>query len=230
MAIKYGEFTFPSDGKTSVKGYERGGRREPMAKGGLVTPPKSGIRPPRLGNAERAQKYAEGMAMRPNRGPRIGAKLDVAKPAKAPGMPMPSAPPVGMGALQSAGTPPGIPTTPDTQMKKGGRIKEGSKADMAEDRRGAAKAGMSMDDYEKSPADEKADKGQYAKGGRLNAAKRNALPKSDFGLPASRGYPMPDQNHARVALSRASQAVNAGRMSKSTEEKIDSKANRILKG
>ena len=62
----------------------------------------------------------------------------------------------------------------------------------------------------------------------LKAAKRNKLPKSDFGEPGSRKYPMPDKSHAANAKARASQAVNAGRMSKATEEKIDAKANKKL--
>lgn len=63
---------------------------------------------------------------------------------------------------------------------------------------------------------------------RLTTARRRNLPKSDFGLPGSRGYPMPDKSHARDAKARASQAVNAGRMSRSTEAKIDAKADRKL--
>lgn len=63
---------------------------------------------------------------------------------------------------------------------------------------------------------------------KLSTKARKALPKSDFGLPGSRGYPMPDASHAANAKSRASQAVNAGRMSISTEEKIDAKANKVL--
>ncbi len=63
---------------------------------------------------------------------------------------------------------------------------------------------------------------------KLNAAARKALPKSSFGLPGKRAYPMPDASHARNAKARASQAVNAGRMSKSTEAKIDAKADRKL--
>lgn len=63
---------------------------------------------------------------------------------------------------------------------------------------------------------------------KLTAARRRKIPKSEFGLPGSRGYPMPDASHARNAKARASQAVNAGRMSKSTEAKIDAKANRKL--
>jgi hypothetical protein len=39
---------------------------------------------------------------------------------------------------------------------------------------------------------------------------------------------MPDKSHAANAKARASQAVNAGRMSKGTEAKIDAKANRKL--
>lgn len=63
---------------------------------------------------------------------------------------------------------------------------------------------------------------------KLTTARRNALPKSSFGLPGSRGYPMPDRSHAANAKARASQAVNAGRMSSTTEAKIDAKANRVL--
>lgn len=63
---------------------------------------------------------------------------------------------------------------------------------------------------------------------KLTTSRRKSLPKSDFGLPGSRSYPMPDKSHARNAKARASQAVNAGRMSRSTETKIDAKANRKL--
>lgn len=63
---------------------------------------------------------------------------------------------------------------------------------------------------------------------RLSTKARKALPKSSFGLPGSRSYPMPDKAHAANAKARASQAVKAGRMSKSTEAKIDAKANRVL--
>jgi hypothetical protein len=62
---------------------------------------------------------------------------------------------------------------------------------------------------------------------KLNAAARKALPKSDFAGP-DRSYPVPDKSHAANAKARASQAVNAGRMSKGTEAKIDAKANAVL--
>ena len=63
---------------------------------------------------------------------------------------------------------------------------------------------------------------------KLTTRARNALPKSTFGLPGSRAYPMPDRSHAANAKARASQAVNAGRMSKGTVRKIDAKANNVL--
>lgn len=63
---------------------------------------------------------------------------------------------------------------------------------------------------------------------KLNAARRNALPSSDFGLPGKRAFPMPDASHAANAKARATQAVKAGRMSESTKAKIDAKANRKL--
>jgi len=65
--------------------------------------------------------------------------------------------------------------------------------------------------------------------GKLTAKSRSALPKASFGLPGSRSYPMPDKSHAANAKARASQAVNAGRMSPSTAGKIDAKANKVLK-
>ena len=64
--------------------------------------------------------------------------------------------------------------------------------------------------------------------GILKAATRNALPKTEFGLPGARKYPMPDKSHAANAKARATQAVNSGRMSTSTEKRIDAKANKVL--
>jgi hypothetical protein len=62
---------------------------------------------------------------------------------------------------------------------------------------------------------------------KLTAGKRNALPKSAFAGP-DRSYPVENKNHAAAAKSRASAAVSAGRMGKSTEATIDAKANRVL--
>jgi hypothetical protein len=47
-------------------------------------------------------------------------------------------------------------------------------------------------------------------------------------MPGERKYPMPDKAHARNAKARASQMVNKGKLSKASEEKIDSKANKML--
>ncbi len=62
---------------------------------------------------------------------------------------------------------------------------------------------------------------------KLSAKSRNALPKGEFAGP-DRSYPGPDKSHAANAKARASQAANAGRISKSVEAKIDAKANRVL--
>lgn len=64
---------------------------------------------------------------------------------------------------------------------------------------------------------------------KLTTKARKSLPKKEF-AGADRSYPIPDRAHAANAKARASQAVNAGRMSKSTEAKIDAKANKKLKG
>lgn len=63
---------------------------------------------------------------------------------------------------------------------------------------------------------------------KLSTKARKEMPKSEFGLPGKRAYPMPDRAHAGNAKARASQAVKAGRMSESTKAKIDAKANKIL--
>lgn len=62
---------------------------------------------------------------------------------------------------------------------------------------------------------------------KLTTKARKALPAKDFAGP-DRSYPVQDKSHARNAKARASQAVNSGRMSKSTEAKIDAKADRVL--
>jgi hypothetical protein len=62
----------------------------------------------------------------------------------------------------------------------------------------------------------------------LTTKKKKAEPKSDFGLPEERKYPMPDQSHARNAKARASQAEHAGKLSSADKKKIDSKADKVL--
>ena len=63
----------------------------------------------------------------------------------------------------------------------------------------------------------------------LNADKRNKLPAKDFAEPGKRAYPIEDKAHARNAKARASQAVRAGRMSKSEASSIGKKAAAVLK-
>jgi hypothetical protein len=65
---------------------------------------------------------------------------------------------------------------------------------------------------------------------KLKAARRNALPKSEFGIPGSRKYPMPDKNHARNAMARASEMHAKGRLSSSQLSEIRTKAKRKLQG
>lgn len=62
----------------------------------------------------------------------------------------------------------------------------------------------------------------------LTTKKRKSLPKSDFGMPGERKYPMPDKSHAANAKARASQMEKKGKISESTKSKIDAKANKIL--
>jgi hypothetical protein len=63
---------------------------------------------------------------------------------------------------------------------------------------------------------------------KLTSKKRNKLPKSDFALPGKRKYPVNDADHAKNAKSRASEMEHKGKISKSTEAKIDAKANKVL--
>lgn len=63
----------------------------------------------------------------------------------------------------------------------------------------------------------------------LDAEKRDKLPDKAFAEPEQRAYPIEDKAHARNAKARASQAVKAGRMSKTEEKRIDKKADAVLK-
>ena len=63
---------------------------------------------------------------------------------------------------------------------------------------------------------------------KLTSKHRNALPTSKFAGP-NRSYPVDTKGRAANAKARATQAVNAGRMSESEKEKIDAKANRKLR-
>lgn len=63
---------------------------------------------------------------------------------------------------------------------------------------------------------------------KLDAKQRDDLPKKDFGEPGKKAYPIPDKGHAIAAKADATRAVDSGKMSKSTEAKIDSKADAKL--
>ena len=64
--------------------------------------------------------------------------------------------------------------------------------------------------------------------GLISGAMRKTMPKSQFGLPGSKSYPMPDRAHAANAKARASQQLKAGNLSPSQKAQIDAKANRML--
>jgi hypothetical protein len=65
---------------------------------------------------------------------------------------------------------------------------------------------------------------------KLDTAERKEIPTSEFGLPGSRKYPMPDRSHAANAKARATQMVKRGKLSAASAAKIRSKANRLLEG
>lgn len=63
---------------------------------------------------------------------------------------------------------------------------------------------------------------------KLTSKSRGKLSKSEFGLPGSKKYPMPDKSHAANAKARATQMVDKGKLSSSSAAKIKAKADRIL--
>jgi hypothetical protein len=63
---------------------------------------------------------------------------------------------------------------------------------------------------------------------KLDTAERKAIPTSEFGLPGSRKYPMPDKSHAANAKARATQMVKRGKLSSSAAAQIRRKANAVL--
>jgi hypothetical protein len=63
---------------------------------------------------------------------------------------------------------------------------------------------------------------------KLTTQRRKHLSTGDFGLPATKKYPMPDRRHAANAKARASQQVEKGKLSVRTQRRIDAKADRVL--
>ena len=64
--------------------------------------------------------------------------------------------------------------------------------------------------------------------GTLSSAERKEIPKSKFGLPGARKFPITDPSHAANAKARATQQVKAGNLSPASKAKIDAKANAML--
>ena len=62
----------------------------------------------------------------------------------------------------------------------------------------------------------------------MTASRRASLPKSQFGLPSRRAYPLDSKNRAANAKARASQQYNRGNLSKSQKALIVTRANRVL--
>jgi hypothetical protein len=65
---------------------------------------------------------------------------------------------------------------------------------------------------------------------KIGSKARAGLDASQFGLPGSRKFPIPDKSHAANAKSRATQMVEKGKLSPSSAAKIKAKANKVLKG
>jgi len=63
---------------------------------------------------------------------------------------------------------------------------------------------------------------------KLSTKERKSIPKSEFGLPGQKKYPMPDKSHAANAKARATQMEKKGKLSPSSKAKIDAKANKVL--
>ena len=63
---------------------------------------------------------------------------------------------------------------------------------------------------------------------KLSSNERNKIPAKEFGLPGERKYPMPDKAHAVNAKARATQMVKRGKLSPSSKDQIDAKANRLI--
>jgi hypothetical protein len=63
---------------------------------------------------------------------------------------------------------------------------------------------------------------------KLTTKQRKKLPDSEFAGPG-RSYPVNDRPHAANAKARATQMEEKGKLSKAEKEKIDAKANKVLR-
>lgn len=64
---------------------------------------------------------------------------------------------------------------------------------------------------------------------KLTTTRRNKLPTSAFAGPG-RSYPVDTKARAVNAKARATQQVKAGNLTKSAKAKIDTKANKVIRG
>ena len=64
---------------------------------------------------------------------------------------------------------------------------------------------------------------------KLTTTRRNNLPTSAFAGPG-RSYPVDTKARAVNAKARATQQVKAGNLTKSAKAKIDTKANKVIRG
>ena len=58
----------------------------------------------------------------------------------------------------------------------------------------------------------------------LTTAMRKKMPSSDFGQPATHGFPMNDPEHQKLAIGGATRAEHAGNISMSEADAIKAKA------
>lgn len=63
----------------------------------------------------------------------------------------------------------------------------------------------------------------------LTSKQRSKIATHEFGLTASRKYPMPDRAHAANAKARATQMQRRGKLSAEQAAEIRAKANQVLK-
>lgn len=64
---------------------------------------------------------------------------------------------------------------------------------------------------------------------KLTTKARKKLPSSEFALPKERKYPIENEAHAKNAKARAAQMVKKGKLSEAEKNKIDKKADKVLK-
>lgn len=63
---------------------------------------------------------------------------------------------------------------------------------------------------------------------KLTTLTRKKIPKKEFALPESRKYPLDTKGRAANAKARASEMEHKGKISMSTKERIDAKADKVL--